>query len=68
MPGNPDTVLSEAALSFLVPILKELADFDAIQVRGMLEANGFALQEWDKVKTDWLTIEQWERAPMEGRA
>ena len=51
------TVLSEDALSVLVPILEELAGWQSPRIRALIEAHGFTVQEWDKVKTDWLTIE-----------
>lgn len=51
------TVLSEDALSVLVPILEELAGWQSPRIRALFEAHGFTVQEWDKVKTDWLTIE-----------
>jgi HAD superfamily phosphoserine phosphatase-like hydrolase len=51
------TVLSEDALSVLVPILEEFANWSPNQIRALFEAHGFSVQEWDKVKTDWLTIE-----------
>ncbi len=51
------TVLSEDALSVLVPILEEIVDWKPSQIRSLFEVHGFTVQEWDKVKTDWLTIE-----------
>jgi HAD superfamily phosphoserine phosphatase-like hydrolase len=51
------TVLSEDALSVLVPILEEVAGWQSPRIRALFEAHGFTVQEWDKVKTDWLTIE-----------
>jgi HAD superfamily phosphoserine phosphatase-like hydrolase len=51
------TVLSEDALSVLVPILEEIAGWQSTRIRALFEAHGFTVQEWDKVKTDWLTIE-----------
>jgi HAD superfamily phosphoserine phosphatase-like hydrolase len=50
------TVLSEDALSVLVPLLEEIAAWDAGQIRAMFEAQGLFIHEWDKVRTDWLTI------------
>lgn len=51
------TVLSEDALSVLVPILEEILGWQSSRIRALFEAHGFTVQEWDKVKTDWLTIE-----------
>jgi 2-hydroxy-3-keto-5-methylthiopentenyl-1-phosphate phosphatase len=50
------TVLGEDALCVLVPILEEIACLDAQRIRALFETHGFAFQEWDKVRTDWLTI------------
>ena len=50
------TVLSEDALSILVPILEELAGWETAQIRAFFEAQGLIIQEWDRVRTDWLTI------------
>jgi len=52
------TVLSDDALSVLVPILEEIAGLDRRGIRALFEAQGFVLQEWDKVRTDSLTIRQ----------
>src|SRR5256714_13134954 len=50
------TVISDDALSVLVPILEEIAEFSASQIRGLFEDHGLVIQEWDRVRTDWLTI------------
>jgi HAD superfamily phosphoserine phosphatase-like hydrolase len=50
------TVLSDDALSVLVPILEEIAGWDAARIRSLFESNGLLIQEWGKVRTDWLTI------------
>jgi hypothetical protein len=50
------TVLSDDALSVLIPVLEELAGWDPTHIRRFFEANGFALREWDKVQTDTLMI------------
>lgn len=50
------TVLSDDALSVLVPVLEEIAGWDAARIRAFFEAHGFVLQEWTKVRTDTLTI------------
>jgi hypothetical protein len=51
------TVLSEDALSVIVPILEDIAGWTPNRIRALFEAHGFTVQEWDKVRTDWLTIE-----------
>jgi 2-hydroxy-3-keto-5-methylthiopentenyl-1-phosphate phosphatase len=50
------TVLSDDALSVLVPILEEIAGWDTARIRAFFEAQGLIIQEWDRVRTDWLTI------------
>ena len=50
------TVLSDDALSVLVPVLEEIVGWDAAQIRAFFEARGFLIQEWDKVRTDLLTL------------
>ncbi len=50
------TVVSDDALSVLVPILEEVVGFRPSQIRALLERHGFVIQEWDKVRTDWVTI------------
>jgi len=50
------TVLSDDALCVLVPILEEIAGWTAAQIQSFFEGHGFVLQEWDKVRTDFLTI------------
>jgi 2-hydroxy-3-keto-5-methylthiopentenyl-1-phosphate phosphatase len=50
------TVLSDDALCVLVPILEEIVGWEPQRIRSLFKSHGFALQEWDKVRTDWLTI------------
>ena len=50
------TVISDDAISVLVPVLEEIAGFGASQIRGLFEDHGLVIQEWDRVRTDWLTI------------
>lgn len=51
------TILSEDALSPLIPVLEEIVGLtDPSQIRRLFESHGLQIQEWDKVKTDWLTI------------
>ncbi len=50
------TILSEDALSVLIPVLEELVGWNAAQIRAYFDAHGFLLQEWDKVRTDSLRI------------
>ena len=50
------TILSEDALSVLVPILEDIVGWDALQVRALFERHGLQIQGWDKVRTDFVTI------------
>ena len=50
------TVLSDDALSIIVPILEEIAGWETIQIRTFFEEQGLFIQEWDRVRADWLTI------------
>ena len=50
------TVLGDDALCVLVPILEELAAWEPQRIRALFGSHGFVLQEWEKVRTDWLTI------------
>lgn len=50
------TVISDDALSVLVPVLEEIAGFGPSQIRALFEDHGLVIQEWDRVRTDWLTI------------
>ncbi|HEY0777066.1 MAG TPA: haloacid dehalogenase-like hydrolase [Gemmatirosa sp.] len=51
------TVISDDALSVLVPVLEEIAGYDAAAIRRLFERHGLMIQEWDRVRTDWLTIQ-----------
>ena len=50
------TVLSTSALAVLAPILEEVAGWERFRIRGFFEANGMLIQEWERVRTDWLTV------------
>jgi 2-hydroxy-3-keto-5-methylthiopentenyl-1-phosphate phosphatase len=50
------TILSDDALSIIVPILEEIAGWDAGRIRSFFEEQGLMIQEWDRVRADWLTI------------
>jgi len=50
------TVLSDDALSVLVPILEDILKWNAHQIRELFAAHGLALQDWDKIHMDWLTF------------
>ncbi len=50
------TILSDDALSVLVPILEDIAGWNPARIRSFFEAHGLILREWDKTRTDSLTI------------
>jgi 2-hydroxy-3-keto-5-methylthiopentenyl-1-phosphate phosphatase len=66
------TVLSTSALGVLAPILERVVGLSRQQIRKFLESHGFLIQEWDKVRTEWLTLRQArpdvEDAPVAGAA
>ena len=57
------TVLSDDAVSVLVPILEDIVGMDAGGIHALFESRGLVLQEWDKVQTDLLTIRETDAAP-----
>jgi HAD superfamily phosphoserine phosphatase-like hydrolase len=60
------TVLSTDALAVLAPILEDIVGWERLRIREYFESYGMLIQEWDRVRTDWLTLrregEQWSVA------
>jgi HAD superfamily phosphoserine phosphatase-like hydrolase len=52
------SVISDNALSVLVPILEDVVGWDAARIRQLFAAQGLVLQEWGKARTDWVTLHQ----------
>ena len=53
------SILSDDALSVMVPILEDIVGWeDPTRVRTLFESHGLQIQEWDKVRTDFLTIRE----------
>jgi len=50
------TVLSDSAFSILVPILDQILGWRTSEIRTLFEANGLTLKEWEKARTDRVTI------------
>jgi HAD superfamily phosphoserine phosphatase-like hydrolase len=50
------TMLGSSAISVLSPILEEIVGWSRLRIRAFFEAHGFLIQEWDQVRTDWLTL------------
>ena len=57
------TVLSDDALSVAVPVLEDIVGLNAGRIRALFSTHGLVLQEWDKIRTDALTIRDVARSP-----
>jgi HAD superfamily phosphoserine phosphatase-like hydrolase len=62
------TLLSTSALAVLAPILEEIVGWPRLKIRQLFESHGLLVQEWDKVRTDWLTLRSAEVEPAQGTA
>ncbi len=51
------TVVSDNAMSVLVPVLEKVLRWDSARIRRLFASYGLTLLEWDKVRTDRLTIQ-----------
>jgi hypothetical protein len=40
----------------LVPVLEEVLRWESPKIRSFFESHGFALREWDKIRTDTITL------------
>jgi HAD superfamily phosphoserine phosphatase-like hydrolase len=52
------TVLSDDAVSVMLPVLEQVLGWGAPAIRTLLEANGLTLQEWQRARTDRVTIRE----------
>jgi 2-hydroxy-3-keto-5-methylthiopentenyl-1-phosphate phosphatase len=50
------TILGDNAIVVLVPILENIVGWQRPQIRKFIESHGFLIQEWNSVRTDWLTL------------
>lgn len=50
------TILSTSALAVVAPILEDIAGWTRPRIRAFFESYGVMIQEWDRVRTDWLTL------------
>lgn len=50
------SILSDDALSVLVPVLEDVLGWNSARIRTFFTAHGFALSEWEKVRTDTITL------------
>jgi phosphoserine phosphatase len=62
------TVLSDNAMSVLVPVLEEVLRWDSAKIRRFFGSNGLMLREWDKMRTDMLTIQDTGIEPVAAEA
>src|SRR5438132_113216 len=51
------TVVSDNAMSVLVPVLEKVLRWDSARIRRLFASYGLTLLEWDKMRTDRLTIQ-----------
>lgn len=51
------TVLSDNALSILVPILEDIMRYDENKIKSFFADTDLPISEWSRVKTDWITLE-----------
>jgi 2-hydroxy-3-keto-5-methylthiopentenyl-1-phosphate phosphatase len=53
------TILSDDALSPVIPVLEDIVCLTGPNdIRRFFESHDLHIQEWDKVRTDWLTIRE----------
>jgi hydroxymethylpyrimidine pyrophosphatase-like HAD family hydrolase len=50
------TVLSDNAMSVLIPVLEDVLRWDSSEIRRYFASQGLTLREWGKTRTDLLTI------------
>ena len=50
------TILSSNALAVLAPILEDVVGWERLRIREFFESYGILIQEWERVRTDWLTL------------
>jgi hypothetical protein len=48
--------MSDNALSVLVPILEEVVGWEPARIRRLFASYGLVVQEWERARTDWMTI------------
>jgi HAD superfamily phosphoserine phosphatase-like hydrolase len=62
------TVLSDNAFSIMVPVLDQMLGWRIAEIRALFESNGLALQEWEKARTDRVTVTEISEIPSQVRA
>src|SRR5882762_3691461 len=51
------TVVSDNAMSVLVPVLEKVLRWNSAEIRRFFRSHGLTLLEWDRMRTDILTIQ-----------
>jgi hypothetical protein len=46
-----------------VPVLEEIGGYSPSDIKTLFERHGVMIQDWDRVRTDWLTIRDCVAAP-----
>ena len=52
------TLLSDDASSVMVPILEKVLGWGTSDIRSLFESNGLTLHEWEKARTDRVTVRE----------
>jgi len=52
------TVLSDNAFSVMIPILEQVLGWGSSEIRALFESNGLTLHEWEKARTDRVTVRE----------
>ncbi|MCA1584482.1 MAG: hypothetical protein LC791_06815 [Acidobacteria bacterium] len=52
------TVLSDNAFSIMVPVIEQVLGRRSADIRAVFEANGLTLHEWEKDRTDRITVRE----------
>lgn len=50
-------IVSDNAMSVLIPILEDIARLEDGQIRKFFEERGHTIQEWNQAKTEWVEID-----------
>jgi phosphoserine phosphatase len=56
------TVLSDSAFSVAVPVLEQLVGWNSAHIRELFESYGLTLHQWEKARTDRVTVQQAPRS------
>ncbi len=57
--NDSGAVMSE----MLIPVPEDILGYDRTRIHTLFEQHGVIIQEWDRVRTDWLTIQDGADAP-----